>query len=592
MTCGAVLLLCSALAPAQSGPTWTQVFPASNPFARSNFSMAYDSAHGEIVFFGGVDYTLTKSGSISTLARTFLGDTWVWNGSNFVHQTPPSSPSARYGAAMAYDSLRGQVLLFGGYDINGNHLNDTWTWDGVNWTQQSPQSSPPGRLSAGMAYFQASQQIVLFGGAGANGYLADTWIWDGKNWQQVTPPATPPAREDAGMVYDASEGVIVLFGGTNTKTAFSDTWVWDGANWSQLSPAANPPPRSSFGMTYVAAHSQVILFGGFAANTDILDDTWTFNGINWTQLAPQNSPPPLTGFGMAYDTAQDQTLVFGGSGTPTDLSGDSLNATYTLTPGGAPEPVINAVVTASDFGAFTTVAPGAWIEIYGANFAPTAASWSGADFSGNNAPTSLDGIQVSIGKQVARQNAFVEYVSPGQVNVQLPSGFATGTQGIELTSGNLTPGSLTSDPFFVDAQNTSAGLLAPPSFNIGGNQYVVAILPDGSYALPAGAISGVASRPAKPGETVVLYGVNFGAVTPTLDAGMIETQTNQLASPFQVSFGTTPAQLAYDGLAPNYVGLYQFNIVVPSVPAADLVPFSFTLNNVPSAQTLSIAVGQ
>jgi len=45
------------------------------------------------------------------------------------------------------------------------------------------------------------------------------------------------------------------------------------------------------------------------------------------------------------------------------------------------------------------------------------------DFTGNSAPTSLDGVQVAI----AGQPAFVEYISPGQLDAQLPSNIGTGS---------------------------------------------------------------------------------------------------------------------------------------------------------------------
>ena len=65
---------------------------------------------------------------------------------------------------------------------------------------------------------------------------------------------------------------------------------------------------------------------------------------------------------------------------------------------------------------------------------------------------------------------------------------------------------------------------------------------------------------------------------------------NSLTVPFNLYFGQTLAQVTYDGLAPGTVGLYQFDVVVPSVPASDAVPLSFTLGGVAGGQTLYIAV--
>jgi hypothetical protein len=135
------------------------------------------------------------------------------------------------------------------------------------------------------------------------------------------------------------------------------------------------------------------------------------------------------------------------------------------------------------------------------------------------------------------------------------------------------------------------GLLAPPSFNIGGNQYVGALFSDGAtYVLPPGAIAGITSRRAQPGDTITLYGVGFGPVTPNTPAGQIVQQNNALTLPFNLSFGSTNASVTYAGLAPSAVGLYQFNVTVPSVPSSDLTPLSFTLNGAKGSQTLYIAV--
>jgi GntR family transcriptional regulator/MocR family aminotransferase len=41
--------------------------------------------------------------------------------------------ASRNGAACAYDELRGETILFGGY--NGSHCDETWRWDGTVWTR-------------------------------------------------------------------------------------------------------------------------------------------------------------------------------------------------------------------------------------------------------------------------------------------------------------------------------------------------------------------------------------------------------------------------------------------------------------------------
>jgi uncharacterized protein (TIGR03437 family) len=115
----------------------------------------------------------------------------------------------------------------------------------------------------------------------------------------------------------------------------------------------------------------------------------------------------------------------------------------------------------------------------------------------------------------------------------------------------------------------------------------LAVAPEGS-----GAISGVTSSPAKPGETIVIYGVGFGPVIPDIPAGEIVTENNQLSASFHISIGKAAAKLEYFGLAPGEVGVYQFDVVIPTSANSDLVPLAFNLGGVASTQTLFTAVHQ
>ncbi len=249
-------------------------------------------------------------------------------------------------------------------------------------------------------------------------------------------------------------------------------------------------------------------------------------------------------------------------------------------------PTITNVITAGAFGGFNAIAPGTWIEIYGNNLAPDTRQWATGDFHNNFGPTTLNGVQVTVNGQ----NAYISYIAsnPGQINAQVSYTIPI-NQTVQVTVIN---NGATSAPFNVSSKGIQPGLLAPPAFNIGGKQYVTALLPDGSYVLPTGAIPGVASRPAKPGETIVLYGIGFGLVRPPTAAGEIAQGQTTMLLPVQFSFGQAPAQINYEGLAPGFVGLYQFDLVVPPVSDNDLVPFKLTLDTVTSAQTLYIAVHQ
>ena len=57
----------------------------------------------------------------------------------------------------------------------------------------------------------------------------------------------------------------------------------------------------------------------------------------------------------------------------------------------------------------------------------------------------------------------------------------------------------------------------------------------------AGAAPGVNSRPAKPGDSIVVYGIGFGDVTPSILPGVLVGQGYTLTNAVTISFATTLA---------------------------------------------------
>jgi uncharacterized protein (TIGR03437 family) len=240
------------------------------------------------------------------------------------------------------------------------------------------------------------------------------------------------------------------------------------------------------------------------------------------------------------------------------------------------------VISASGFGALTTAAPGSWVEIYGLNLSGGTREWTTADFHGALAPTSIGRTEVTIGGQPA----YISYVSPHQVNAQVPENPGMGSQPVVVTTPEGASAAV-----MITINPTAPGLFAPQAFNVSGKQYVAAQFPGtDTWVAPPGSISGLTTRQAKPGETILLYGIGFGTVTPNIIPGQIVIQSNAITSPAQFSFGAAPATLSSAGLASGEVGLYQFELVVPNVPNSDLVPFTFTLGGANGTQTLYTAV--
>jgi uncharacterized protein (TIGR03437 family) len=392
---------------------------------------------------------------------------------------------------------------------------------------------------------------------------------------------------------------ITLTGlGSNATGEGQDSTTWGSCVFSSgLTTCTVTAPFAGFGgggtiawvLTYQGNGASPLLTGSLTPGDDnfapfslssgsIVTTVTESNGtvLNFYGQAPffHYNSPKCTGISTAACGPGQVGLTVGATVT------GSISGTFDTTP------VIRAsqgVISAGAYGAFSSIAPATWIEIYGLNLATNhGGSWGSTDFTGANAPTLLAGTTVTIGGL----QGFVDYATPSQVNVQVPSGVATGLQPVVVTTG----GGI-SIPYAVQVNAIQPGLLAPPVFQLNGNQYIVALFGDGvTFVLPPGVTNAVPNRRAKPGDTILLYGIGFGPVTPNIPAGQIVEQLNSLTG-FKVSFAGTPATVNYDGLGPNFVGLYQFNVVVPNIAAGDAVPLTFSVGAIGGSQSLVIAVG-
>jgi len=391
--------------------------------------------------------------------------------------------------------------------------------------------------------------------------------------QTLTVTISDPVQNAAGFeltarVASAPSSMAGSFAATDANTQL----VCSQSNLTVFEDVPNTSPQScpsGYTLQYIEQSA-----AGFDNSVGKLPYTFSFI---WT--------PPCTSVGnVTFYLAGDA-----GAGIPTTADNDHIYATtYTVTPAtgsGAPNLACGGVVSATAFGGFAAAAAGSWIEIYGSNLGPaTGYQWQGSDFNGVNAPTKLQGVSVTIGGQAA----FLDYVSAGQVNAQVPNGVGTGLANLVVSNSNGA-----SPPYALMINPLEPGLLAPSSFTIGGNQYVEAFNSDGSYTLPVGAIPGLTSRPARPGETIVMYGVGFGPATANgvvIPPGVVVMQSNSLSTPMQMFLGGTQATLAYQGLAPNAVGLYQFNVVVPAIGNGNAVALTFNVGGNTGSQTLFTAV--
>jgi hypothetical protein len=221
---------------------------------------------GGVLLFGGYG---SASGAD---AYAYLNDTWLWSGAGWTRYEPQNRPSPRYWPAMA--TLKGKVVLFGGWSASERELDDTWEWDGQNWTRRETAQAPAGRDGAAFANV-GGDRLVYFGGG------EDTWQWDGQSWTELNPDPAPGYRKylHAGSL----SGRVILFSGATGQSPsdvfFSDTWNWNGSSWSRLFENGPPAGRRDFGM--YSTGGGILMFGGFGQGGQMFGDSWEFRDNGW-----------------------------------------------------------------------------------------------------------------------------------------------------------------------------------------------------------------------------------------------------------------------------------------------------------------------
>jgi uncharacterized protein (TIGR03437 family) len=207
----------------------------------------------------------------------------------------------------------------------------------------------------------------------------------------------------------------------------------------------------------------------------------------------------------------------------------------------------NAAVNAASF--TPGIAPGSWVAIFGSNLSGTTRTWRGDEFVNGMLPESLDGVTVKIdGKPAA-----VYYISPTQLNIQVPDDNAAGSVEVEVDTQQGT------------AKTTATlGAYAPGLFQYDpdNRKYVAAQHADYSIVGPAGLFQNATSTPAQPGEVIILYGTGFGPTNPATPAGMLVTMPAEIdRSKLTITIGGVQAEVQFAGI--TLAGVWQFNVKVP-----------------------------
>jgi uncharacterized protein (TIGR03437 family) len=233
-----------------------------------------------------------------------------------------------------------------------------------------------------------------------------------------------------------------------------------------------------------------------------------------------------------------------------DATGTSPDITLTITHplhirariGRTPNGGITAIRNAAGEAPEAAVAPGSIISIYGPKFAP----WVQAGPASPLAQT-LAGITVTAGDQLLP----LLFVSPGQINAQLPSDLAEGDQTLTVHAEG--------QPDAIGAlrcQRNAPGLFAQ---QIAEKAYMVALHEDGSLIRP--------NSPARRGELITALGTGFGPynVQPLDGFAVPNSNIYQLLDSAELLFSGHVIQPDFTGAAPGHVGVtaVRFRIADP-----------------------------
>jgi uncharacterized protein (TIGR03437 family) len=413
--------------------------------------------------------------------------------------------------------------------------------------------------------------------------------------------AVSPA--DSNTVWAASGDVAIsrVMLSSNAIAGASSTWTDRTRGLPQRPPTALIPDRADPKQAFLS-------FSGFSGfNGDVLGHVFrtTDAGATWTDISGNLPNIPINDLVVDPDMS---FTIYAATDIGVYVTFD-LGATWSALGGGLPQVPVWSIalhrqsrtLRAATFGRSAwdlkiplpvpaisagAVVNGAW-PVPNAPIAPgSIATLYGSGLAMESRVTTfVPWPVVMAGSVVLVNDAFAPlyYASPTQINFQVPWEAAGKSQAsVVVNSGVASP-----------AATVKLASYAPGLFTTnqqGSGQGAVLLSGTASIAAPTGMFAN--SRPAARGSYIEIYGTGLGPVSNTPADGGISpvSPLAQTTTSATVSIGGIPAPVIFAGLAPNFVGLYQINVLVPqSAPVASNVPVTLTIGGT-NSNTITIAV--
>ena len=470
-----------------------------------------------------------------------------------------------------------------------------------------PEPYPAGLVFSGpVGQPIPSQQVTVnLSAAQFNTFLADASAPPGQNWLNVTPAsgsastATPQvltvsvntSKLGAG-VYNGTVDITTIVGGSVGILSVNVTMIlaspFSGSAVRAATPATPTTPAAAVSgctptqlvLTETGLPNNFAVPAGWPSNliTTLNDDCGNAISGGAVTASFSNGDPPLT---LADQGVAGQ---YAATWQPSNLATTivTLNGTR-----GALKPVTSQISGFVEQNQSPVLAPNGILNNFtflrGGAMAPgmvAAAFGSGlSTYTGGTGtvplPTAFQNTQLIVAGLLTP----LDYLSPGQLDVQIPLELTPGQQYATVAVVN----NQLSLPISIPVVATAPAVLAASDGSL-----IAQHNKDGSLVS--------AASPAQPGEVLVMYLVGMGITTPAVKSGVVspglnpgDVLANALIQPV-VQVGTQPAQVLFAGLTPGFVGLYQIDFVVPASASTGTSNVTVTQGST-AANTTTLLVG-
>jgi uncharacterized protein (TIGR03437 family) len=232
--------------------------------------------------------------------------------------------------------------------------------------------------------------------------------------------------------------------------------------------------------------------------------------------------------------------------------------------GNGPQGIVNAASFVSG-----GLVPGGMATLFGSNLT----SGKGINLaSGLPLATQLLDTSVKINNTLSAPIFAVDNVNgQQQINFQVPWELAGKSSAVlqVVNNGALSP------TVSVPVLGAQPGVFA---YNIGNDTFGVVLHANFQLADTA--------HPVSPGEVVLIFCTNLGAVSPAIADGAAGSGKEKTIAPTTVTIGGVAAPVSFSGLASGFVGLYQVNAQVPAGLAAGNQPVIVSASGASSVPVL------